>query len=201
MAQICDQEIRDLLGKQAIVEILDNQTVLYTLSLLFHKKWDLFRPIVNLKPFNNYIRYRRRKFKMENLETVWYFLKKENWMAKMDLKDAYLTVLLHRSCTQFIHFDWRERVFEFKCLAFGLAPAGCLVKSSIHLNTYVSWRLPTKRFRWGIRRQSWETSLGRSHPSRSPSRITEICSNSILLRAWHRARIGVLNIFNLKWHD
>ena len=62
-------------------------------------------------------------FKMENLESARFLFRKGDWMAKLDLKDAYLTVLVHPSHQKFLRFQWKGRIFQFSCLAFGLAPA------------------------------------------------------------------------------
>jgi hypothetical protein len=44
-------------------------------------------------------------------------------LAKVDLKDAYFTVPVRKSHHKYLRFRWKERVFEFNCMAFGLAPA------------------------------------------------------------------------------
>ena len=44
-------------------------------------------------------------------------------MVKLDLKDAYLTIPVHPSHQKFLRFAWKGRVFQFNCLAFGLASA------------------------------------------------------------------------------
>ena len=80
-----------------------------------------FRPIVNLKPINKFIKYEH--FKMENLQAVRFLLREGDWMVKVDLKDAYLTVSIHSPHQKFVRFQWQGRIFEFSCLAFGLAPA------------------------------------------------------------------------------
>lgn len=80
-----------------------------------------FRPIVNLKPLNKFIKYEH--FKMKNLQAVRFLLREGDWMVKVDLKDAYLTVPIHASHQKFFRFQWQGRIFEFACLAFGLAPA------------------------------------------------------------------------------
>ena len=41
----------------------------------------------------------------------------------MDLKDAYLTVPIQNSQKKYLRFKWNGRIFQFKCMAFGLAPA------------------------------------------------------------------------------
>lgn len=44
-------------------------------------------------------------------------------MVKLDLKDAYLTVPVHRDFHEFLQFIWEGEVFQFTCLCFGLASA------------------------------------------------------------------------------
>ncbi|KZR99751.1 Uncharacterized protein APZ42_004269, partial [Daphnia magna] len=68
-----------------------------------------------------FIRYEH--FKMENLESARFLLRKGDWMVKLDLKDAYLTVPVCPSHQKFLRFQWKGRLFQFTCLAFGLAPA------------------------------------------------------------------------------
>jgi hypothetical protein len=80
-----------------------------------------FRPILNLKPLNKFIRYEH--FKMENLQSVRFLLREGDWMVKLDLKDAYLTVPIHSSHQKFVRLGWKGRIYQFLCLAFGLAPA------------------------------------------------------------------------------
>lgn len=122
MLRVCDQEVEDLLKKRAIVRILDSGTDGFICSLfVIPKKSGGFRPIVNLKPLNCFIRYEH--FKMENLDSARLILRKGDWMAKLDLKDAYLTVPVRPSHQKFLRFEWRGRKYQFNCLAFGLAPA------------------------------------------------------------------------------
>ena len=85
------------------------------------KKSGGFRPIVNLKPLNQFIRYEH--FKMENLDSARYVLGKGDGMVKLDLKDAYLTVPVNPSHQKYLRFEWNGRVFQFNCLAFGFLPA------------------------------------------------------------------------------
>ena len=80
-----------------------------------------FRPIVNLKYLNSCIRYEH--FKMENLESVRSLIREGDWMVKVDLQDAYFSVPVHPSHHHFLRFSWRGKVFQFCCMAFGLAPA------------------------------------------------------------------------------
>ena len=60
---------------------------------------------------------------MEGLDHVKHLVKQNIWMAKLDLKDAYLTVPIHAADQHFLQFIWKDRIFQFTCLAFGLASA------------------------------------------------------------------------------
>ena len=50
-------------------------------------------------------------------------LKKGDYMVKIDLKDAYLTVPIWRNHQKCLRFLWRDSLLEFACLPFGLASA------------------------------------------------------------------------------
>ena len=44
-------------------------------------------------------------------------------MGRLDLKDAYLSVPIARSCWRYLRFHWRGQNYEFRTLPFGLASA------------------------------------------------------------------------------
>ena len=72
-----------------------------------------FRPIINLKSLNQFVVYRH--FKMENLASLRHLIMKGDWMVKLDLKDAYLTVPVHKDFHDFLQFVWEGEVFQFTC--------------------------------------------------------------------------------------
>jgi hypothetical protein len=114
---------------------------------------------VNLKPLNQFIQYEH--FKMENLDSARFLLRKRDWMVKLDLKDAYLIIPVHPSHQKFLRFKWKGRIFQFKCLTFGLAPAsriftkilkvvmGFLRKQGMRLRIYLDDILILNRSREG----------------------------------------------------
>jgi len=111
-----------LLAKGVIIEIRDASVGVVSPFFSVPKKTPgKFWPIVNMKYLNSFIRYEH--FKMENLESVRSLFRKGDFMAKNDLKDAYFTFPIHPSQHKFLRFSWRKRVFQFCCMAFGLAPA------------------------------------------------------------------------------
>ena len=50
-------------------------------------------------------------------------LRKGDYMIKIDLKDAYLTVPIWQNHQKYLRFIWRDSLLEFACLPFGLASA------------------------------------------------------------------------------
>lgn len=121
MQSICNSELSSLLKKRAVTEVTERSDGFVCSFFCVPKKGGGFRPIVNLKPLNQFIAYEH--FKMENLETVRYLVRKGDWFLKLDLKDAYLTVPVNRSQQKYLRFAWRGRVYQFGCMAFGLSPA------------------------------------------------------------------------------
>ncbi len=80
-----------------------------------------FMSIINLRNPDTHILYKH--FKMDGLDVVRNLLQKGDWLAKLDLKDAYLTVSVYHTHQPFLRFRWKGSAFQFTCLAFGFAPA------------------------------------------------------------------------------
>ena len=80
-----------------------------------------WRTIINLKTLNRYLRVQH--FKMESIYSVRDVLHRGDWMTKLDLQDAYLTVPIFHSHRRFLRFQWRAQAYQFRCLPFGLATA------------------------------------------------------------------------------
>jgi hypothetical protein len=65
---------------------------------------------------------------MEELDIVKNVFKKGDWLAKLDLRDTYLTVPVCNAHQPFLRFRWKEIAYKFVGLPFGLAPAPRVVK-------------------------------------------------------------------------
>ena len=68
----------------------DPYTGCYWMHFLIPNKLGDLRPILNLKPMNRFIH--SPSFRMETLDSVSQGINPNDWMASLDLKDAYLHV-------------------------------------------------------------------------------------------------------------
>ena len=164
------EEIDSLLPKGAIVKVDDHPSV--SLSSFFvspapppKKKSGGLRVILNLKHINVFIP--PQHFRMEFLSTVLSQLCKDDWAVTLDLQDAYLHVLMHPSSRHLLDFLYRNQVYEYKVLPFGLKDpqwvftriVAVVPPSSRHLHFLLPRRLaPSGKF---------QSSLGGPSPDHS----------------------------------
>ena len=114
--------IQSLLSKNAI-ERVDNVKFLGFYSRLFlvpkpHQRW---RPVIDLSRLNTFLHV--EKFKMETPESIRTSLIPGEWVASIDLSDAYLHIPIHPSSRKYLRFCYKAQVFQFTSLPFGLATA------------------------------------------------------------------------------
>ena len=93
--QLILKEVRELQQKGAVSVITTPQISLYFNLFLLPKKDGGQRPVINLNPVNQFVR--KRHFKMEGIHTLQEIVRPNNWMVKVDLKDA---CLLHNTNPQ-----------------------------------------------------------------------------------------------------
>ena len=119
---ILDQEVQTLLDKHAILPVSNPETAGFISSVFVVSKKDGGnRPVVNLKPLNQFLVYEH--FKMEGIHMLRDLLRRNDYLVKIDLKDAYLTVPLWKGHQKYLRFLWKGTMLEFACLPFGLASA------------------------------------------------------------------------------
>lgn len=80
-----------------------------------------YRPIIILKRLNYFIR--NEHFEIENLDLARFILRKGDWMAKVDLKVAYLVVPICEDHQKFVRFVWKGNFYQIRGLSFGLSSA------------------------------------------------------------------------------
>lgn len=96
MQRACDDEVSQLLAKNAIIPIFNSSRGFCSSIFLVPKKMGGFWPIINLKNLNSFVHYVH--FKMEGMESVKQLICKDDWMVKQNLKYAYLAVPIQYTC-------------------------------------------------------------------------------------------------------
>ena len=153
------EEVDKLLTKKAIFPIFPPyENGYWSTFFLAIKKTGDWRPILNLKPLNHFIK--PKKFRMESLSTILRSPIKGNWATSIDLKDAYLHIPIHPSQFRWLRFMINKQAYAFRSLPFGLSTAprvftrvvkevgACLRRRGIQIYMYLDdWLIlgPTAR--------------------------------------------------------
>ena len=80
-----------------------------------------WRPVIDLIHLNRFVDVSH--FQMETIQSVLLSVRQGDWMASIDLKEAYLQVPVHPASRHFLRFLFRGTVYQFKALCFGLSTA------------------------------------------------------------------------------
>ena len=114
-------EIQSMLDKQAFSEIRGNPQGFFFQMFLVPKKNGRQRPVITLKRLNQSVK--TEHFKMEGIHMLKNLLRAGDWMANIDLKDAYFMVPMAKDDRDFLKFQWEDRFYQFICLPFRLSSA------------------------------------------------------------------------------
>ena len=120
-AQILTKEVDNLVAKGAVTECVDDGGGFVSPLFLVPKSDGSWRPVINLRDLNLYVA--ASHFKMESVRTVKTIIQRDDWMLKLNLKDAYLSVPIHRAHQKYLRFWLGGRLWQFKVLPFGLSSA------------------------------------------------------------------------------
>ena len=80
-----------------------------------------WRPVIDLSHLNRFVDV--SYFQMETIQSVLLSVRQGDWMAFIDLREAYLQVPVHPESRPFLRFVSKGHVFQFKALCFGLSTA------------------------------------------------------------------------------
>ena len=147
-AQLVQQEIIDMLKKGAIHKVSHVQGEFLSNLFLVDKKGGAHRPVINLKHLNAFIPYQH--FKMEGLHLLKDLLQEGDYMCKLDLKDAYFSVPIHKSSRKYLRFLWEGNLYEFLCLCFGLGRSIDFHKNNENTHCFAS---PIKHSNYNLSRR------------------------------------------------
>ena len=93
----------------------------YSCLFIVWKTSGSWRPVIDLSHLNRFVDV--SPFQMETIQSVLLSVRQGDWMASIDLKEAYLQVLVHPASRHFLRFVFRDKVYQFKALCFGLSTA------------------------------------------------------------------------------
>lgn len=120
--RIVDETIKNLLEKGVIkLSCHEPGEFINTIFVREKKNKNEFRMILNLKLLNEHVEY--HKFKMDTIRSVIKMIQKDNWMATVDIRDAYYTVKIAKNHRKFLKFFWKGRLYQYECLPNGLSSA------------------------------------------------------------------------------
>ena len=118
---VLEEEIQSLLAKGATTIVSKPGPGFYSRLFCVPKKTGDWRPVLDLSPLNQYVK--RISFKMETLSDLRLTIQPGDWATSIDLKDAYFHVTIHPSRRRFLRFVWKDQVYQFVALPFGLSLA------------------------------------------------------------------------------
>ena len=107
-----DREIAELITKEAVEEVYFCQARFVSPMFIVPKKGG---------KFNQYVS--KAHFKLEDIRSLKDILHQGNFMAKLDLKEAYFSVPMAYQSRRFLQFRWKDKLLQFTCLSFGLSSA------------------------------------------------------------------------------
>ena len=91
---LVDLKLKEMLRKVVIKRPQPVQGKFLSNVFLVGNKDGGDRPVINLKMLNQFVPFLH--FKMEGLSQLKHLIQEKDWMCKLDLKDAYFSVLLDR---------------------------------------------------------------------------------------------------------
>lgn len=118
-SEAVDIEIDKLMRKGVIEPCMEESNDFISKIFLRPKKDGSHRLILNLKSLNQNVTYHH--FKMDTLHSILKLVKKDCWMASVDLKDAYYSCPVAKEHQKYPKFFWNNKYYKFTCFPNGLA--------------------------------------------------------------------------------
>ena len=119
-AQICKEVLH--LQEKNVVELCNHEEgEIISNVFLRPKKNGGVRLILDLSELNKSLVYQH--FKMDNIHTVLDLVSSNNFLASVDLRDAYYSVKIHPEDRKFLKFVINNQYWQFKALPNGLSTA------------------------------------------------------------------------------
>ena len=115
-SKLIDIEINKLLSKGVITPCRSEKHEFISRIFLRPKKDGTSRLILNLKSFNKNVEYHH--FKMDTLHSILKLVRKNCWMASVDLKDAYYSCPVALRNQKYLKFSWKSQLYKYCMYVF-----------------------------------------------------------------------------------
>ena len=120
--QRLDAEVDALLQKEATEKVICRSSPgFYGRIFAVPKVTGGWRPVLDLSTLNKFLEH--KPFRMETAMSIRESMHPGDWVASIDLKDAYFHILIHPRDRRWLRFVWKDTVYQFRALPFGLSPA------------------------------------------------------------------------------
>ena len=137
------REVTQALVAKCAVELAPLPSLgFYSRLFVVWKTSGSWRPVIDLSTLNLFVDVAH--FRMETIQSVLLSVRQGDWMASIDLKEAYLQVPVHPDSRRFLRFVAQGNVYQFSALCFGLSTAP-------QVFTRVMAPVSTILHSWGIR--------------------------------------------------
>ena len=108
-----------MLSKDVLEIVFDLSPGFYNRLFLVEKVTGDWRPVIDLSHLNEFVL--QTPFRMEAVASVLLSIQEGDFLASIDLKDAYFQIPIHQSSRKLLRFLSRGIVYQFKALCFGLS--------------------------------------------------------------------------------
>ena len=120
-AQALQQEVEGMLAKGALEIARNPGPGFYSRLFVVEKATGSWRPVIDLSHLNDFVQL--TPFKMEIIALVLLSVREGDFLASLDLKDAYFQIPIHGSSRKLLRFMSEGTVYQFRALCFGLSTA------------------------------------------------------------------------------
>jgi len=111
------EEIQKLFKKKVIERTSHEEGEFISPTFVTEKSDGGYRFILNLKRLNKEVD--KIKFKMQTLKSIICLVRPGAYMAKLDIKDAYYSIPIHKDSRKLSKFYFKGELFQFKALPNG----------------------------------------------------------------------------------
>ena len=117
----CGKRSRRCLPKEPLEIARDPGPGFYSRLFLVEKASGGWSPVIDLSHMNEFVQL--TPFKMETVASVLLSVREGDFIAFLDLKDAYFQIPIHPSSRKLLRFTLEGTVYQFRAMCFGLSTA------------------------------------------------------------------------------